>query len=208
MIIGGWIRLASHEPDMKSFGPMPVQIKPIIKSNENSLWLLYCNYCSNQRDLPTKNVPISVRYQKKLLESDRIWVLFRDFGVCPDVCRKTLLYDLVEEVLQQEQSNNDNPSSPQILETKVKSPNPRSKPTSSISFDNFLKLLWKIASVCLEMPLSSPSKRIIFLLTKMDSSNGRARMLQLFRNAKNIPSFNLIKSTYNGPTLQHSISTP
>ena len=140
-------------------------------------------------------------------------VLFRDFGVCPDVCRKTLLYDLVEEVLQQEQSNNDNLS--QISETKVKSPNQRSKPTSSISFDNFLRLLWKIASVCLEMPLSSPSKRIIFLLTKMDSSNGRARMLQLFRNAKNIPSFNLIKSTYNGPTVssgfsnsQNSILTP
>ena len=138
-------------------------------------------------------------------------VLFRDFGVCPDVCRKTLLYDLVEEVLQQEQSN----TSPQISETKVKSPNPRSKPTSSISFDNFLRLLWKIAMVCLEMPLSSPSKRIIFLLTKMDSSSGRARMLQLFRNAKNIPSFNLIKSSYNGPTVssgfsnsQHSISTP
>ena len=73
MIIGCWIRLASHEPDMNSFGSMPVQIKPIIKSNENSLWLLYCNYCSNQRDLPTKTVPTSVRYQKKLLESDRIW---------------------------------------------------------------------------------------------------------------------------------------
>ena len=58
---------------MKLFGIMPVQIRPIIKSNENSLWLLYCNYCSNQRDLPTKAIPTSVRYQKKLLDSERIW---------------------------------------------------------------------------------------------------------------------------------------
>ena len=110
---------------------------------------------------------------------------------------------MVTEILQEESITNSNSNSPPspILETKIKSPNPRSKPTSSISFDNFLKLLWKIASVCLEMPLSSPSKRIIFLLTKMDSSNGRARMLQLFRNAKNIPSFNLIKSHYNGPII-------
>lgn len=187
---------------MKLFGNMPVQIKPLIKSNENSLWVLYCNYCSNQRDLPTKSVPASVRYQKKMLESDRIWVLFRDFGVCPDVCSKTLLYDLVTEVLQDEGGSL---SSPQFSDSKIKSPT-RSKLTSSISFDNFLKLLWKIACVCLEMPLSSPSKRIIFLLTKMDSSNGRARMLQLFRNAKNIPSFNLVKSN-NSPVLLQ-ISTP
>lgn len=108
---------------------------------------------------------------------------------------------LLEEV---DPTNNNQSSS---AEMKIKSPTPRTKPTASLSFDNFLKLLWKIASTCLEMPLSSPSKRIIFLLTKMDSSNGRARMLQLFRNAKNIPSFNLIKSNYNGPTI-HSVATP
>ena len=73
------------------------------------------------------------------------------------------------EVLADEVSttNIDAPS-PISTEMKIKSPTPRSKQTISMSFDNFLKLLWKIASVCLEMPLSSPSKRIIFLLTKMD----------------------------------------
>ena len=133
--------------------------------------------------------------------------MLRDFGVCPDVCRKTLLYDLVNEVLLEEDPTNSNQSSYSSVDMKIKSPTPRTKPTASLSFDNFLRLLWKIASVCLEMPLSSPSKRIIFLLTKMDSSNGRARMLQLFRNAKNVPSLNLIKSNYNGPTM-HSVSTP
>ena len=152
---------------------MPLAIKPIMKSNESSLWILYCNYCTNQRDLPTKAVPASVRHHKKLLESERIWVLLRDFGVCPDVCRKTVLYDLLAEVLAEDpndpsNSNGKSPISPVTSDNKVKSPNLRSKPTSSLSFDNFLKLLWKIASVCLEIPLASPSKRIIFLLTKMD----------------------------------------
>jgi len=160
---------------LKALGPMPIAIKPIIKSNESSLWILYCNYCTNQRDLPTKAVPVSVRYHKKLLESERIWVLLRDFGICPDVCRKTVLYDLLAEVLAEDpnsssgnKSNSGTLSSPVTSDSKIKSPNPRSKPTSSLSFDNFLKLLWKIASVCLEIPLASPSRRIIFLLTKMD----------------------------------------
>ena len=228
---------------------MPTTVKPILKSNDSFLWILYCNYCTNQRDLPTKTVPMSVRNHKKLLDFERIWVLLRDFGVCPDLCRKTELHELLAQVFAEDpnnsknnnRSNTDTQSSPVTKapvtsdskvkspntgiskvntpnpsDSKMKSPKPTTAPSSSLSFDNFLKLLWKIASICLEIPLASPRRRIIFLLTKMDryrhhnyhyhnyyiiilcyyfSSNGRARMLQLFRSAKNIPAFNLEKQT-------------
>ena len=56
------------------------------------------HYCSRKQDLPPPTLPENRRHRKKLLTTEDIWVLLRDFGLCPELCGRMKMRDLLIEL--------------------------------------------------------------------------------------------------------------
>lgn len=62
------------------------------------LWSIFEHYCSRKQDIPPPHVPEARRHKKKLLTTEDIWNLLRDFGLCPELCGRSKLKDLLTEM--------------------------------------------------------------------------------------------------------------
>jgi len=185
-----------NSPDCRGHGSMPITVKLMLKKYESSLWILYCNYCDGKKLLGINNLTQEQKASKKILDSERLWFLLRDFNICPSVCSKIMLNVFIQELSSSSPYTSPLSSpigSPTKLDTfggntsAVAASMPTAPAKVYISFSGFQKLLWKISLECLELSTTTTvQNRILFLLNRIDSSDGRKAMIKVV-GAKALP---------------------
>ena len=185
-----FIKMVNNPPDLKCLGPSPEVLKPLFRQNEAVLWALYIAYCTNPRNVPqNNNLTKQEKQRKKLLEFDCLWRLLRDFNLCPDLCSQIKLRELLFDVMAENSNSSSSgggglDSSPPSPDRSMKSSPGKAAAgsperaatadsTSPLSFEHFLKLLWRLALDCMVVSeLASAPVRLRYLFVRMDTSGG------------------------------------
>eukprot|EP01041_Mallomonas_annulata_P003798 gene3798-7548_t len=110
--------------------------------------------------------------REQCLSKDAIWNMFRDFNISPTICSKSALMSAIEDI------GSDN--------------------SYGLSFPDFLQLIMRIARDKVQMlGVEGPSsdRRLNALFATMDNSQGRAKFLQIARNASVLPPFTLLEDS-------------
>ena len=191
-----------NAPDCRSHDSLPSTVKIIFKKYDSSLWVLYCNYCDGKKlsAITNNNLTHEQKISKRILDNERLWSMLRDFNICPSICSKVMLNICIQE-LSSSSPFTSPLSSPSGSPTKFDSfgdsslTNAKLMPTAAakvyISFKGFQQLLYKISLECLELSTTTTvQSRIIFLLNRIDSSDGRKAMAKL-AGAKVLPFFKI-----------------
>ncbi len=195
-------QVIKNAPDCRSPDSLPTSVKIIFKKYDSSLWILYYNYCDGKKlaAITNNNLTHEQKISKKILDNERLWSMLRDFNICPSICSKIMLNIFIQELSSLSPFTSPL-SSPSGSPTKVDlfgentltttSPMPTAAAKVYISFKGFQKLLWKISSECLELSTTTTvQNRILFLLNRIDSSDGRKAMAKL-NGAKTLPFFKI-----------------
>lgn len=188
-------------PECSKPANIPHSVRLIFTKYESHLWILYCNYCENKKlaGIASNNLTFEQKISKKILDNERLWFLLRDFNICPGVCSKVMLNIFIQELssISPYTSPLSSPSgSPAKLDvfggfTFATTAMPTAAPKHYLSFKGFQKLLWKISLECLELSTTTTAQdRILFLLNRIDSSDGRKAMTK-FIGAKALPFFKI-----------------
>eukprot|EP00607_Mallomonas_marina_P004519 CAMPEP_0182439898 /NCGR_PEP_ID=MMETSP1167-20130531/86718_1 /TAXON_ID=2988 /ORGANISM="Mallomonas Sp, Strain CCMP3275" /LENGTH=481 /DNA_ID=CAMNT_0024633699 /DNA_START=670 /DNA_END=2115 /DNA_ORIENTATION=- len=154
----------------------------VLEANKHVLWDIALFYSPNRQELPSPSAvtpppPFNttppkqiakIPYHFPLLPAEALCSLAKDWGLCPAMCGKPLLMDMVVSVLENQEWEWEE---------------------AKISFNQFQKIIYMIALRLDGFPrVMSEEDRMKFLLRVMDNSDGRKRRLQS-RNALNIPKF-------------------
>lgn len=135
-----------------------------------------------------------------------MWKLFKDFNICPDICNKLFLKELIFDELIAETNNslndsyNNDSSFNNFVSSSPLSPLSSSSNISNnmLSYDNFLKMLCRIAFECIQIdPRSSALSKMIMLLIRMDTSDGRVIMAKKNRICSVVLPFSLSRTKYS-----------
>lgn len=157
-----WRHLAGHslsKRDLYALGAIPIAIKPIIQHNEVALWAIFRCYCSANKTLHGISSGRN-ESRKKVLSLINMWNLLRDFNVCPHICSKMGLLDSVSAVTGDPSLRSFSSSSGSQTISNI---------DLLLSFDSFVKILWRISVDCLLTTSSaSPRSRLVAVLICME----------------------------------------
>ena len=151
---------------------------------QEQLWLLFTNYCS-LRDKQYSDTVARKSLDSRIISSEDLWTMLRDYDICPSLCSKHRLLSLIGEINSNSAMPHDRTfsaparassgprvntpmvskipvlidSSPvRVVRSQVGRMNEHGSKQDFLDFHGFLRLLWRIA--CLSSTSESPGSTL------------------------------------------------